>query len=613
MSGYLAERIEKPKFWHISRLIRGRGNRKPYVIGFDSEAENGRPFLFQFSLPDTPVEATQLRIVGTGRHDGLMTFLTFIHETCTRKDTEYLIYGWNVAYEFTQILGDLPTEVATLSEFVLDNVVLRSVSGLALATYNIHVWNDKRFMLTFENVHTKRRVRLLDGMGFYKTGLDNAGKMLGLGAKIVLQSKKFTRKSLEAPLFLEYAKQDAWLTRKIGEEIVSLHETYDVPTCISAPHFAARVFRRHFLNGTLELPSEHIEQAGLFSYHGGKNGYYLNGPKHFSDLYQYDITSAYPEAMRQLPDIEKAQWIDCREYLPGVHALWNVTMQYKSCRYHGGMSHAEGWLSTGYVDGVWLTSYELDAILAEGEATLIACHGYVMTGTPGGSLQKYVDTFFALKAKAEGAAREAAKLFLNSLYGKFFQKVPLGACGYFEADVENAEVRFVATDPTQLYDWQAGGLYHPPIASLITGYVRAKIHRLEHKYDAIMTSTDGFFAMRPPDPIDIGKHLGGLTVSRGDLSIWRERLYIFTPANPHGGCVDGCAKDHRKYALHGFRGSVNDLAKIPLTPGSYSYDAQQMVTLKLSAKKLQGTYYPPGTFAQLTYTLALEPAAENTS
>jgi hypothetical protein len=270
------------------------------------------------------------------------------------------------------------------------------------------------------------------------------------------------------------------------------------------------------------------------------------------------------------------------------------------------MRHENAWHETGDISDAWTTSYELDAAIAEGEIEVTRCVGWIMRGDPGGPLTAYVDRFFEQKRTAIGAARNAAKLFLNSLYGKFFQKVPLGIIGYYDADNldDDGHVQLVQTDPTALFDYQAGGLYHPPIASLITGFVRAKIHRLEHKYEAIMTSTDGFFAMGKPDPADIGKQLGGLTVERGHLSIWRERLYDFRPRG------NGKAK----YALHGFRGKLDDLRKIPIRAGKFEYWATQVITNKLSLKAFRGhngerIQYRPGTFATLPFTLDLTAAS----
>jgi len=601
-----AGRVQKPPYFRIAPLLRGRGHRKVCVIGFDSEAERGRPFLFQFSSEGDESDVL-LVTVPDEPNGGLKAFISYIDAVCTRKDTEYVVFGWNLSYEFTQLFPDLPETdegipLSQLPEFTFDTNRRDDPNS----RWRVRALNDKRFIATFEHRTTKRRVKLIDGMAYYVTGLDKAGAMLGLGRKLDLDDtykKNLTRAALHDPVFLAYARQDAYLTRRIGEQILGLHYQYDVPTTTSAPHFAARVFRHHYLTGEIPLPSPDLEQAGLSSYHGGKNGYYLPGPKHLSRIWSYDITSAYPEAMRALPNPVTAEWNRITDYQPGRHALYLVTMRQKVCRYRGAQRHDGTKNTDAYIDGLWITSYELDAMVERGEVTLITCTGWEMSGEPGGPLVEYVDRFFAEKRASTGAAREAAKLFLNSLYGKFFQKQPLGAVGVW--DISDTEPVRIEHDPNEPYDWCAGGLYHPPIASLITGYVRAKIHRLEHKYNAVMTSTDGFFARTKPDPADIGSDLGALTVTRGDVSIWRERLYIFDPGQPD---------QKRKVALHGFRGKADDLARIPLAFGTTTYTATQLVTLRLARRTFTGADGLPvtpgvGTIADLRYFLALAPRA----
>jgi hypothetical protein len=598
LSSYIAKRIEKPKHFHIAPLLRGRGKRAVQVIGFDSEQDtrNARPMLFQFSRSGDENDV-DLRRIPPRRHAALDVFMSYLWDYCTRKDTEYIVVGFNLKYEFTQLFGELPTDLMSLDEYEF-RYELRDVSDNLRASYVVRVMSDKRYGVTIMNETTHRRVKLIDAAAFYPTqSLDSVSQMLGIGRKEIVKDKRFTLADLDSPAFLKYARQDAWLTRKIGEYVMELHATYDVPTCITAPHFAARVFRRHFLHREIPLPDPELEQAGLFSYHGGKNGYYLAGPKSLANVYAYDITSAYPEAMRALPNIENGEWHWTDRYEPGAHALWKIAGDYKSCKYRGIMRHENEWHETGPIADTWTTSYELDAAIAEGEMQLTACVGWIFRGEPGGPLTEYVDRFFEAKRTAVGAARHAFKLFLNSLYGKFFQKVPLGIVGYYDAENldDLGNVTLVQSDPSALFDYQAGGLYHPPIASLITGFVRAKIHRLEHKYDAVMTSTDGFFAMRKPDPADVGKHLGGLTVERGHLSIWRERLYDFRPRG------NGSAK----FALHGFRGKLDELRRIPLRRGAYTYNAVQVITNKLSLKSYRGNRFAPGTFATLQFTLDL--------
>lgn len=602
MSTYTHDRIEKPRHFHISPLKQGRGKRATLVIGFDSEQDTKahRPMLFQFNAGGDESNSVLLKIPAR-RNGALDVFMSYLYSTCTRKDTEYIIAGFNLKYEFTQLFGELPTDLMTLDEYEF-RYELRDVSENLIASYVIRVMSDKRYGVVITNETTHRRVRLIDAAAFFtQMSLDGASEMLGIGRKLELASKAFTLADLDSQAFLQYARQDAYLTRRVAEWIIDLHIEYDVPTCITAPHFAARVFRRHFLSREIPLPDPELEQAGLWSYHGGKNGYYLGGPKSMAKVYAYDITSAYPEAMRALPNIENGEWHWSEQYEPGAHALWRVAGEYRACKFGGLMKHENAWHRSGAISDAWVTSYELDATLAEGEIDIRECVGWVFRGDPGGPLTAYVDRFFAEKKTAVGAARNAAKLFLNSLYGKFFQKVPLGIVGYYDAETldELGNVTLIASDPSALFDYQAGGLYHPPFASLITGFVRAKIHRLEHKYGAVMTSTDGFFALRKPDPADVGKHLGGLTVERGHLNIWRERLYEFRPSEPG-------AKS--KFALHGFRGKLDELRKIPLRVGAYEYSALQVITNKLSTKAYRGVRFKPGTFAELRFTLDLTQA-----
>ena len=590
MSNYLADRINKSRFSKTSSKV-AKNYPTKVIIGFDSEADttsDGRPMLFQFSFPDTTEEDVFLIQIPPTRHAGLKAFLDVIEYYCRSRDAEYLIYGWNVTYEMTQLFHDLPDEVKNESEFVLEDI---RMEGGYKFPWTVEVFNHKRQIVVFRKGRIK--VTFLDGTAFYKIKLDSAAKMLGLGEKYeltTLSRELFTRDDLDDPEFIKYAKRDAYITRRIGEYIQSQHQLYGIPTCISAPHFAATVFKTQFLKNEIQLPPRPVEQAGLFAYHGGKNGFYLDGPTEFADIYQYDITSAYPEAMSKLPDIETAQWKHVNRYIPNQHALYNVTMLYKPCIYRGMQNHDGQWTLPGNVIEQWITGYELDEIISRGEGELIAIDGYVLSGNSGGSLSEFVNRFFQVKKYSTGPERETAKLLLNSLYGKFFQKQSMGRVGLFNLDT----LQWITSDPDYDFDYEAGGLYNPPIAALITGYVRGKIHRLEHKYESVMTSTDGLFGLVPPDTTDIGKELGELTAINGRLRIWRERLYIF----------DG-QDGKRKFALHGFHAGITDLESIPLARGEYIYQGKQMITLKMSTRKERGIKHSPGEFAMMDFTLRI--------
>lgn len=603
MSTYIAERIYKPKHFRLRTLSQGRGRRKPYVIGFDSEAhscqlskhrrcpENGKPFLYQFGHPDGRVDLIDVR--DTHPHDALNTFMRYIWENTTRKDTEYIVFGFNLQYEFTQLFRDLG-EAGKQPEFILGYKDEADGANLIFGDedkpYFLRVLNDKRYTLTMEFPNRKRYVRLLDAFAFLPTSLENASRMLGFEGK-AKRPDIFDRGAAHTPDFIAYAEQDARLTQQLGEWVVSIHEEYDITQSISAPHFACKVFRRVFLNSEIPLPEPELEQAGLWAYHGGKNGFYRPKPMILRNVYHVDIKSAYPEAMHQLPNPEVSEWKWYDRYVPGLHAIWHVKGRYKRCRYRSLMDNGS-WPKSGKVD-LHTTGYELDQAISHGEIEITSCEGWSLEGPSGGPLVEFVERFYAMKRDAKDpGTRTVAKLLLNSLYGKFFQKQPSFGIGAW--DMETGTV--ITTDPEQEYDYTAGGLYHPPIAALITGFVRAKIHGLEHKYDSIMTSTDGFFSKLPPDTKAIGLELGNLSSERGTLRIWRERLYVFDPE-------DGSSP---VYALHGYMGSVTSLRRIPMTPGNvHHYTAIQMVTLKQQGKSLGGVVYQAGEFAEIPRSVTM--------
>jgi hypothetical protein len=593
-------------------MATGYGERERYVIGYDSEASNGAPFVLQFAHPDGRVE-----LVPVNDDNVLPRFIDYIkdHTKDRRKERQYIVVGWNLAYEYTQLFDSIDPEAFRLSSFVIHDhphgatCQERDDDGW---TCKITALNEKRFMFTMEFPGAHRSpIKVIDGMAFVGGSLDNAAALLGLTRKLDKPTGLGTADPavmLTDPEFLAYAEQDARITQQTGERIVAWHAEQDVPLAISAPQFAAYVFRRRYLDAEVEPCSEDLEDLGLASYHGGKNGFYLDAPADLTNAFDYDVNAAYTSAMMQLPNITEATWCETTTYEPGTHSLWWATVEYHACRYRSIQDRDGTWL-TWQSNGrhvIAVTGYELDTAIALGELTIVSVRGYVMDGPNGGPLYDYCAFWYDRKRNAPTVEeRLIAKLCLNSLYGKFIQKVP--------ASDELIPTFTVSTqtfhDPAMVPGgYRAGGLYHPAIASLITGYVRALVHRYEHKYSALMTSTDGFLSLVPPDPADIGGHVGGLKVKVGRLRIWRERLYHFTeydrckagcPTHPRGG------RRHTVVALHGFRAGPGRLVRVPLRPGVYRYHGQVMVGLRQSLQSLRGTRYRPGTFVRLPFELDL--------
>src|ERR1035437_8807118 len=142
MAKYQANRIRKQSWSRSTKSIE-TSTREPYIIGFDSEADttsDGRPMLFQYSLPNMAEEDTTIQEVPATRNAGLGCFLDFLDSICYDPNQEYLIYGYNTAYELTQLFHDLPRDVINESEWSIHNIKREGrVYG-----WSITVGNEKR-------------------------------------------------------------------------------------------------------------------------------------------------------------------------------------------------------------------------------------------------------------------------------------------------------------------------------------------------------------------------------------------------------------------------------------------------------------------------------------
>lgn len=633
MSEFTTIIVQKPKWFRIAPLQTGFGKRQPYVIGFDTEAYNGRPFLLQFSLPNTDRSETVL-IPTSGKMalDDFLEFLEPIAKEHGRKE-QVIVVAWNLRYEYTQIFRNIHPDAWADSHFQLHFHDTGTCEGKPNDDWDVMIdaMNDKRYTFAVSfNAHRDKRgsrrdrypIKVVDGMAFFNTGLDKAAGIVGIEGKDdfpeELKGKIPPAKALKDEAFLDYSRKDAWITRKIGEKIVEYHQYYDVRMTLSAPMYAAYVFRRRYLDGVIPLCDNDLEDAGLKSYHGGKNGYYLQQPAYFEQAYDYDVNAAYTSAMAALPDPVNSYWEQVFHYEPNSHALWYVLAHVQSCTYRAfqeinGRWHT--WKDDGDL-GFWITSYELDEALRRGEVLdIYECTGFIMRGESGtGCIRRFCDDMYELKQNgATPEERQMAKLCLNSLYGKLIQKVPASYDSVFPMFdlIEDEQGHYKIKNANMIEGgYKAGGLYHPALASLVTGSVRARIHAYEHKYRSLMTSTDGFLSLTPPDPADIGSDFGRLKVKQGSLSIWRERLYLFE-TDDHVKCHhENNQYDCHVFALHGFRGRLDDLRTIPLRPGKYEYQATQMVGLRDSLHRHNGKRYQPGQFVTLPYEVDLTNVSE---
>jgi len=390
----------------------------------------------------------------------------------------------------------------------------------------------------------KESVTIIDTYSFFIMGLAKALIMVGSETKKLPKPHDLGERVIPLPELRPYLNNDCLGGYALLEELARLHASYETKFCLSLPMLSGSIFRSHYLKKNFEEPSGPLRRAAMLSYHGGKNAYPPKTARLWPGCYDLDINSAYPEAMRQLPDFENGVWRilkGSKLCLSHPHGIYRVTGVLAPCPW-GVLFDHEFKKAQGRIVGTWVTGYELIEAVRSGELEIESVTGYAFIESfpnrkPRPGQQKstafsaFVDHFYMMKEQATTpTARFFYKLILNSLYGKFVARIK---------DINDI--------------WVAGSMFDPALASLITGFVRAKVHRLEHKYKALHTATDGFITQMEPDPADISPALGKLKkVNYGPCLIFRNKLYLHYDE----------AGNLKKYALHGFQEGPEALRKM---------------------------------------------------
>lgn len=584
----------------IRSLRRGAAQRVHHWA-FDTETHDGDPFTIQFAGTIRGVKKGWLQ--KTSRAQILTDFFLFLHEYGEAGQVNIL---WAHALEY-----DLGVSFVQFPEIWEASTWVQTLTAQKLAvTVKLRHFDNPFHDITVGGAHW----RILDTMSWFKMSLERAGSDLQLPVRklprpdYLGQRKPRSKKEWES--FTAYAVNDALSTLHLGEFIASMHGELDIPQSISIAHMASHVFRKQFIgddpgrmvnylrvpeqvrkprdaNGLLLsamtrekrlpmptlLPDQKIPfltkahgasretfYASMYAYHGGKNGLYV-APGVYPNVREVDIVSAYPTAMQALPPLTDGAWreVDASAWamgpgdppVPSHAGLWRVSgVVTADCGYGVFMNHegTQKFFSGERFDDVWITGWELASCWDE--IRVDAMRGWIWEPAPlaRNPFHAYVDFFFQKKASTPKTdpRREMYKLLLNALYGKLIQRA--------EEDGPEHEV-------------VAGMLFNPFWASQITGHCRARLHQLEHRYQAIHSSTDSILTQQPVPAHELGPGLGQLEIkAEGTLTVLRNKLYLLKDA-------EGVVK---KFALHGFRGRAADLDALLRKGGETAYTVQHM-------------------------------------
>jgi len=509
------------------------------VVGLDTETVNGEPYCFQwYSKTDSTVDSG---ITYCNKSNIWNRFLSRL----AIWPTNTIVYCHNLEF-------DLAILFFPFMKYFRDNSFELDAPGFHA---NILYGKVNYAEITLHDKYYE----IVDSFAYFKTSLAKVAEILGIESKMKKPRKLGTVKyeGKEKAYFEKYAMHDAFISYHAGQRIQGFHRSYNVQSSISAPNLSAKILRKKFIpiGNSITSCSPEIEDAAVLSYHGGKNTLAVS-PGIYKNVRMYDINSAYPYAMVSLPNFLNCDYSQTSKWTRDSKKIGIVNISGVSVAnvYNPLRDHNFG-VVTGPFSDIWITTYELNCLIRHkmlSEFVVNEAFYVEEKCKEPNPLRDFVVEFFGMKQTTTGVEREFYKMMLNSLYGKFIQTT-----GNVQEDNVLEDKQF----------FQAGGLWNPMIATLITGFVRSYLTELEVKYKSLHSSTDSIVTH---SQIKCSKQLGALSLkSWGTIILIRPKFYLLYNAK----------RQIVSYATHGYHGNLKSLLSL-LQSGKRTYAHQHMTKIR---------------------------------
>lgn len=273
----------------------------------------------------------------------------------------------------------------------------------------------------------KQNLHVIDLFQFFKGSLANVSKMFGY-EKMEYDTTNITRKDLKNPKFLEYAVHDAYLTESIFNEFRKLVlDSYNTDILISksVANTSMSIFRKSFLTEKVGNMNTRIRKMSLLCSWGGNNQAFCRGDfrKNFR---LYDANSMYPNSAIQLGVLPREKdWIfakSMKDFLTGIGGVCKVWFEFpKDEKYPCIPVFKEGKLCYPLCGLSYCTLEEVKYALKCGAKVRLKTGYYYTDGNR--DFIRYMKEMIKQKNSSKGVERAFYKLMMNSIIGKFTQKI----------------------------------------------------------------------------------------------------------------------------------------------------------------------------------------------
>lgn len=445
----------------------------------------------------------------------LAEMLEFIHRPGHRSS------WYNLRYDIECILK-------TLSESEM--VELLEENKVDIEGWSLGYIPKKRFAL---RRHGERVTSYhYDIAQFFSTGLDAAAeRFLGEGkvglTKVEVRELGSKRSAWDKypPETIEgYCLNDCVKTRRLGElwDEWGADIGLDLRTPIS-PAFVSGIYARE--RGWPTWTEEMHETVGPCAWEAYSGGRFESRVKGWGRYFPYDINSAYPSWMVELPD-PTVPWYRLTNEKRALGFPWGLVLasvKVGPSLEWGPLPVRDGDVvtyPTGNLGERWMTLWEYQDLQAHPDITTRFRRAWCAEDTGDRPLAWLRDLYVRRRAKKKvgDPTEHVDKVMLNAVYGKQLQKNPRG---YHRrpATVEDHFTRLVNEDDGVYVDeplYEMGPLFNPVWAAHTTAGVRLQLWELMLEFDIAAVATDGILAREriPNSAFRRGDGLGEWDVER---------------------------------------------------------------------------------------------------
>lgn len=437
------------------------------VRGFDTETLNG----YAKILCDDSGNKLDIEV---GDIDSILTFMS------NKKYRNTFNFFYNLRFDTYAIVKHLPAEYYH---------TLITQNEVEYKDYKIFLL-PKKILSIKKGRHT---VKYYDDLQFYESSLDNAAKKYissrkepdGLDRALIGSSSDYWEEHYDK--IVKYCIQDCIVCKELGELLnKTIIDSLDMfpKSYMSAASLSKQYFTSRCEFWNLRNIPKSVHQFAYQAYSGGWFEMFKKG--HFKgEIVDSDINSAYPDAIRNFPDINKGEWIRTKTVTPkALLGFYSAIVNVPKGMYippvpirfkNGSIRHPTGEFQTV------LTKLEVDSYQNDIDINILQGWEY-FDESPTYPFRTETNRLYNLKNELAYNNQKDRfeyvlyKKIMNSFYGNTFQKNPIS---------ENKRTSHVTH--------KSGGLFNPIMASFITAWCRVKIYNAikGHEHQIISIATDG--------------------------------------------------------------------------------------------------------------------------